>query len=60
MEKYAWKQVAYNSNQLNPKPCPRWGHSTCIIGKEVVLFGGYACTFSIYHRIYLYERPVDF
>ena len=36
-----WKPVSY-SNGSTVKPSPRWGHSSCVIGDELVLFGGYA------------------
>lgn len=41
IEKHSWKPVA-NTNGSNAKPSPRWGHSSCVIGDELVLFGGYA------------------
>jgi len=41
IEKHMWKPV----NGINlTKPSPRWGHSCCVIGEELVLFGGYAGT----------------
>lgn len=43
IEKFMWKAVSYKTDgHNNQKPCPRWGHSCCTIGEEVVLFGGYA------------------
>ena len=41
IEKHSWKPVT-NTNGSNAKPSPRWGHSSCVIGDELVLFGGYA------------------
>ncbi len=38
MEKPTWKKIDANSS----KPCPRWGHSCCIVGDEILIFGGYA------------------
>lgn len=43
MEKCMWKPVSYKSNpNSNQKPSPRWGHSCCTVGTDIVLFGGYA------------------
>lgn len=39
IEKHLWKTVNSTSTA---KPSPRWGHSCCIIGDQLVLFGGYA------------------
>ena len=41
MEKQKWRSVN-TVNNGSSKPSPRWGHSNCVIGEEVVLFGGYA------------------
>mgnify|MGYP002366893027 CR=1 FL=1 len=38
MEKPSWHKIEKNS----AKPCPRWGHTCCVIDDEVVFFGGYA------------------
>lgn len=39
IEKQMWRPV----NGVNfTKPSPRWGHSCCVIGEELVIFGGYA------------------
>lgn len=38
MEKHLWKRIEKNSS----KPCPRWGHACCVVGEEIVFFGGYA------------------
>lgn len=43
MEKHSWHRVHLNIHSNN-QPVPRWGHSCCVIGNEVVFFGGYACT----------------
>lgn len=41
MDKHQWNRV-----EVSPKsqslPIPRWGHSCCVIGEEIVFFGGYA------------------
>lgn len=48
IEKFAWRPVSYKTqSSANSKPCPRWGHSSCTIGKDVILFGGYACNFLV-------------
>lgn len=41
IEKHMWKPVHVINSA---KPSPRWGHSCCVIGEELVLFGGYAGT----------------
>ena len=38
MDRPTWKKIDKNAN----KPCPRWGHTCCVIGDEVLFFGGYA------------------
>jgi N-acetylneuraminic acid mutarotase len=38
MEKPTWKKI----ESTNSKPCPRWGHASCVVGDEVLFFGGYA------------------
>ena len=46
IEKFSWRPVNYKSQSTsNSKPCPRWGHSSCTIGNDVILFGGYAGIF---------------
>jgi len=30
------------------KPTERWGHSSCVIGNDLVVFGGYAGTIYFY------------
>lgn len=42
MDKHSWHRVHLNL-QSNSLPVPRWGHSCCVIGNEIVYFGGYAC-----------------
>lgn len=38
MEKPCWKKIEVAGS----KPSPRWGHTCCVIGEEIVFFGGYA------------------
>ena len=42
MDRALWKKIDRSAN----KPCPRWGHTCCVIGEEIVFFGGYAGTLS--------------
>lgn len=37
-EKPNWRRIEKNCT----KPSPRWGHTCCVIGDELVFFGGYA------------------
>lgn len=41
MDKHIWRQVKTLSSTSH-KPSPRWGHSSCVVGEEIVFFGGYA------------------
>lgn len=45
MERHLWRKVD-NVIRSTSRPCPRWGHTCCVIGDEVVFFGGYAGTSS--------------
>ena len=42
MEKHLWRKIDIKGLKSNNRPCPRWGHTCCVIGDEVVFFGGYA------------------
>jgi len=42
MDKHTWHRAQFSPRPSN-MPLPRWGHSCCVIGNEVVFFGGYAC-----------------
>lgn len=53
IEKHMWRPV---SSTTTAKPSPRWGHSCCVIGDELVLFGGYAGNSAYNFRFDLYER----
>ena len=41
MDKYTWRQVKTLSSSSH-KPSARWGHSCCVVGEDIVFFGGYA------------------
>jgi hypothetical protein len=41
MDKLIWKQVNALSSSSH-KPSSRWGHSCCVVGEEILFFGGYA------------------
>ena len=56
IEKHMWRPVTSNTTV---RPSSRWGHSCCVIGDELVLFGGYAGTFMSYFRFDLHERSMD-
>lgn len=43
MEKLSWSQVRH-SDKNGTLPNMRWGHSCCLIGDDIVYFGGYAGT----------------
>lgn len=55
IEKNKWRNVSTIGGKSGFKPSPRWGHSNCVIGDQVVLFGGYAGIFRNYFRHRLYE-----
>lgn len=42
-DKFTWKPVK-TSSESSQRPSPRWGHSSCVVKDEVILFGGYAST----------------
>ena len=53
IEKHIWRPVSSNTVST-AKPSSRWGHSSCVIGDEMVLFGGYAGTrFIMLDSIYM-------
>lgn len=58
IEKHIWRPVS-SSTVSTAKPSSRWGHSSCVIGDEVVLFGGYAGTCFFMFRFCLYEWCMD-
>jgi hypothetical protein len=52
IDKHMWRPV---NSISSAKPSPRWGHSCCVIGDELVLFGGYAGSLSFIFRFCIYE-----
>ena len=59
MDKHLWHKVETNIKSSN-KPCPRWGHTCCVVNENIVFFGGYAGIPKYYHRLNLHERHLDF
>ncbi len=58
MEKHFWHKVISNT-KISHLPPSRWGHNCCVIGEEVVFFGGYAGTSICNARFELHEWRLE-